>query len=681
MLPIAPDTLLQQRYRILNLLEDDTLGRTYLATDSGRADAYCALVEAIPTAQSPTAVAAAKEFFKREVTPLYQLQHSQIPRFWTTLEEQNRLLIVRDYVAGKTYAQLLAERRNVGSEFTAAEVHQFLTQVLPPIGYAHSKGTIHRNLSPTNIICRDRDRLPVVTNFGVLTDFINQIQSPGNRLAIGQPGYAPAEQVHSGRISPSTDLYALAIAAIVMLTGKDPSALIDGDRIDWNWRKWTQISDEFAAILSRMLSFEPEDRYQSALEVSQALSSAIEPQSIAAPSPPRPSTLQTVAVGGKSIPHSEPSPAAIINVDRKSIWEQPKVFIPAGIAIALLAGLGSWFGVSQLLRRPTDPVATTPPKQVDFNNPTIPTDSSSPSPTTAASDVIQPEMNLSIVKEGTVDATTPIKYRIPALAGQNLDIQLIPALASPTDPTQTTPPTDPANSLSSPIDPLKPSPSQSKNNAATNPPISLPNATTPPTQVLMTILSPTGTPIDDRADRVVGWRGQIPASGDYTIELRPIKGIKGSIFPYKLSVTQVAISPTPTPIPIPSVNPSPSPDSSLPSGTPVPIEGNGIAPTPTNPNPNSAPNNLPSGIDSPAPSVTPTPSESPRPARRRRRNRVQVEPTPQIQRDRSESTEETPTPRRRRQVESTEETPTPRRRRQAESTEETPTPRRRRQPE
>jgi serine/threonine protein kinase len=677
MLPIAPDTLLQQRYRILNLLEDDELGRTYLATDGGRADAYCALIEAIPSAQSPTSVAAAKEFFKREVTPLYQLQHPQIPRFWTTIEEQNRLFLVRDYVAGTTYAKLLEERRNLGGVFAEAEVEQFLAQILPPIGYVHSKGTIHQDLSLANIICRDRDRLPVIVNFGVLTNFINQLQSPhGHQLAIGQPGYAPAEQLRSGQISPSTDLYALAVGAIVMLTGKDPSALIEGDRINWNWRRWTQISDEFATVLSRMLSFEPEDRYQSALEVSQALQAI--PQSIAAQSPAqRPSTMQTVAVGGKSIPPTpEPPQAAITNLDRKSIWEQPKVFIPAGIAIALLAGLGSWFGVSQFLHRPTDPVATTPPKQIDFNNPTIPTDSNSPSPT-AASDVIQPEMNRSIVKEGNIDATAPVKYRIPALAGQNLDIQLIPAFASPTDPTQTTAPTDPTKSLSSPIDPLKPSPNQSKNNTATNPPISLPNSTAPATQVLMTILSPSGIPIDNQADRVVGWRGQIPASGDYTVELRPIKGIKGSIFPYKLSVTQVAVSPTP----IPSVSTSPSPGSSLPPGSP-PIEGNGIAPIPTNRNLNSVPNNLPGGIDSPAPSVTPTPtpSESPRPARRRRRNRVRVEPSPEVGRDRVESTEETPTPRRRRQVESTEEAPTPRRRRQAEASDDTPTPRRR-QPE
>ena len=661
MLPIASDTLLQQRYRILNLLEDSALGRTYLATDSGRADAYCALVEISSTGQSTATVAVAKEVFNREVTPLYQLQHPQIPRFWTTFEEQNRLFLVRDYVAGKTYAQLLEERRDLGTAFTEAEVWEFLVQVVPAIGYAHSKGTIHQDLSLAHIVCRDRDRLPVLIDFGVLKAFSNQLNAPnGHQLAIGQPGYAPIEQIHSGQISPSTDLYAIAIAAIVLLTGKEPSALFEGDRIDWNWRKWTRIGDEFAAILSRMLSFEPTDRYQSALAVSrdlQAIDPSQSPSIHGTPDPEhRPSTLRTVAVGGSN----SATPAlqsAIANVNGKSIWEQPKVFIPAGIAIALLAGIGSWFGVSQFLHRPVaDPVATTPPKQIDFNNPTIPTDSTSPSPTTA-NDVIQPELDRSIVKEGTVDATTPVRYRIPTLAGQNLDIQLVPAVATTTDP---------AKSISSPIDPLQPSPTQPQTTTATNPPISLPNST-PETQVLMTILSPTGTPIDSQADRVVGWRGQIPASGDYTIELRPIRGIEGSAFPYKLSVTQVAV----TPSPVPTVSTSPSP--SLSPGAPAPVEGNGIAPIPTNPN--SPINNIPGATVAPSPTVAPTPTESPRP--RKRRRRIQAESSPQVQPDRVESNEEAaPTPRRRR-VEANQDTPTPRRRRQTQSSEDNPTPRRR----
>ena len=121
--PIVPDTLLQQRYRILNMLGEGEFRRIYLATDSARTataghdrtDEYCAIEEFIPTEQFPAAVARAKEFFKQQASLLYQLHHIQVPRFWAIFEEQNRLFLVRDYVEGKTYQQLLEQRRDSGT--------------------------------------------------------------------------------------------------------------------------------------------------------------------------------------------------------------------------------------------------------------------------------------------------------------------------------------------------------------------------------------------------------------------------------------------------------------------------------------------------------------------------------------------------------------------------------------
>ena len=510
MLPIAPDTLLQQRYRILNILEEGELGRIYLAIDRGRNDAYCALEELVPSSQLPSTVTKAKEFFKQEVTLLYQLQHPQIPRFWTTFEEQNRLFLVRDYTAGKTYGHLLEEQRDLGRAFSEAEVTEFLLQVLPVIGYIHSKGIVHRDLSPEHLVRRDEDGLPMLIEFGIVREFADKLQAtPHQQIPVGQSSYAPIEQRQAGQVAPNSDLYALAVTAIVLLTGKEPSALFEGDLMNWGWRRWTQIDDGFANILSRMLSPNPAERYQSATAVEhdlRSLTSPVHPPESELPH--RPSTMPTAVVGGKqTAPATEGVPTAITHLHPKSIWEKPQVFIPLGVLISLLAGLGSWFGVTQLLHHQADnePVATTPPKQIDFSNPTIPTDSSSPSP--VANDLIQPEMDRAIVKEGTVDPNTPLRYRVAALAGQNLDIQLAPGIAQTTDPT---------TSIPNPIAPIDPSPTST--NKSSNPPISL--GTPAATQVLMTILSPTGTPIDNHADRVVSWRGQVPASGDYTIELR-----------------------------------------------------------------------------------------------------------------------------------------------------------------
>jgi serine/threonine protein kinase len=723
MLPIPPDTLLQQRYRILNTLKEGGFGRTYLATDLSNANAYCAIEEIAPSERSPSAVAKAKELFKQETTLLSQLQHPQLPRFWTTFEEQDRLFLVRDYVEGKTYADLLAERRTLGRAFTESEVWRFLLQILPAIGYIHSKGEIHRNISPEHIVCRDNDRLPVPIDFGVVKELASNLQasSTGQQMATGQPGYAPVEQLHRGQVYPNSDIYALAVTAIVLLTGKEPSALFEGEQMNWDWRRWTPIGDEFARVLGRMLSPAPNDRYQSAIEAyrdlqplslfdtpSPAIEAArdLQSQSIAdRPSPESdrlnanlPSTMPTVAVASQDTPDRVET--SITHLNSKSIWEKPQVFIPLGVLISLLAGVGSWFGVSQLMHRQStpDPVASTPPKQIDFNNPTIPNESSSPSPTATSSSptdsqIVLPQMDRSIVKEGSVDAANPTRYRISALAGQNLDIQLVPIASQSAGGVTSSQPSDPSTMISSPIAPIasgsptpSQSPSQAKNGKFTNPPISVPTTAPAATKVLMSVMSPTGTPVDSQADRVVGWRGQIPTSGEYTIELRPITGLAGSAFPYKLSVTQIAV----TPAPAPSVENIPSTGSTPPLNIPAPTNGNGTNSTGESDTTSPSNNNIvPNLSPAPIPSVAPTtsaPTQSERPTRKRRRNRTtETQPSSTVRdREQVEPSAEPTRRRRRTRVEpSAEPTPTPRRRRTRvePSAEPTSAPRRRRTPQ
>jgi serine/threonine protein kinase len=685
MLPIAPDSLLQQRYRILSMLGEGRFGRTYLAADRGRGDVYCAIEELAPFAQFSSAVAKAKEIFKKEATLLYQLQHSQIPRFWTTVEEQNRLLLIRDYIPGKTYRDLLDDRRSGGRTFSESEVCQFLLEILPVIGYIHSKGTIHRDLSPEHIVRRDTDGLPVPIDFGVVKEFASKLQpipdSP--RIAIGQPGYAPIEQLRHGRVYPNSDLYTLAVTAIVLLTGKEPSALFEGDKMTWAWRKWTEIDDGFANVLSRMLSYQPTDRYQSAIEVEQdlrALSIAPIPvdekfQDDGDLYNPPSAAASAVATGAKSaFAAVNRIQTKLTNLNVKSIWEKPQVFIPVGVLISLLAGAGSWFGVTQLLRQPpaeVEPVAVVPPpKQIDFNNPTIPTDTSTPA-TSTAGDTIQPEMDRPIEKEGKVEADTPVRYKIPAIAGTNLDIQLMSLTAQTIDPSKPVLSIDPTLPLTSPS-PISPKDPKSKK-------LPVPVATPMAAQVLMTIISPMGVPIDEKSDRVVGWRGQLTASGDYTIELRPIRGLSG-VFPYKLSVTQLSVTPGSAPL---NTSPNPAgsttPESTAPLGIPIPIGGTGLKAIPASPE-NIIPNNdlptftpvpIPDRVPTVTPSVAPTESERPR---KRRRKPAAEQPSRQTRRERVDSTEEAaPRTRRKRRIVASEEdpSPTPRKRRNRPANAET----------
>ncbi len=658
MLPISPNTILQQRYRILEILGEGKFGRTYLATDNARtsqtnqhgSEEHCAIEELIPSTQFPGTVAKAKASFTQSAELLYQLQHPQIPRLWATFEEQNRLFLVQDYIEGKTYGQLINDRRAQGTQFSESEVWQFLLQILPALGYIHDRGVIHRNLSPDNIIHRDRDGLPIPIEFGVVKEFAAQLQPsprPGN-VAIGQPGYAPPEQLQTGFLAPHSDLYALAVMAISLLTGKEPQALIEGGRLNENWRRWTHIDDRFAQILTQMLSPQPTDRYQSAQQVFQALQpldlTDSQPQGV--PEQNHPSVMPTRAVGNNRPSAPKRTQTAITNLNIKSIWEKPQVFIPVGVLISLLAGIGSWFGVTHLMHgnRSTDPVVSSePPKQVDFNNPTIPTDTN-PTP---SSSTIEPVMGQAVFKEGTVGANSPVRYRIAGVSGQTLDIQLVTGSQTVAPGKSPTPVTVPGVTK---LDPVRP------NSITPNPSPSPSVKPSTATQVLMTVLSPTGTPIDAGADRVVGWRGEIPVTGDYTIELRPIAGLTGPAFPYKLSVTQLA-----APIAPNSNNSGTSYGTTPPVVVPVPNRGDTPNPLPSDYLPKSP------GINNPEISPSPVPIQIPT-------VRPTIEPLPEPERPKSR------TPRRNRIEEEQQAAPKTRERRRSQSDDrEAPPPRRRSQ--
>ena len=80
--------------------------------------------------------------------------------------------------------------------------------MLPVLAHIHSKGIIHRDISPDNIILRQQDSLPVLIDFGVVKEVVTRLHMDGERsqaTTVGKAGYAPSEQMQSGRAYPSSD--------------------------------------------------------------------------------------------------------------------------------------------------------------------------------------------------------------------------------------------------------------------------------------------------------------------------------------------------------------------------------------------------------------------------------------------------------------------------------------------
>lgn len=308
-LPLAVGQTLDKRYRLYRHLGQGGFGRTYLAEALHRFNERCVLKEFAPQVQGAAELAKAKELFEREAGALHQLHHPQLPGFWELFQaDMGCLFLVQDYIEGQTYFDLFKS----GMQFSEAEITQFLRQMLPVLAYIHSQGVIHRDVSPDNIILRNSDNLPVLIDFGgvkkIAATAVAQFSNIGTLpTRLGKKGYAPEEQLRQGKVFINSDLYSLAVTALVLLTGKEPHHLYDTYKGTWRWGQEIKVSRPLEAVLNKMLAHKPDERFANAQQVLQALPCQIP---LAAPVPVSTSFsgMQTSAVATKAKPLPAPMP-------------------------------------------------------------------------------------------------------------------------------------------------------------------------------------------------------------------------------------------------------------------------------------------------------------------------------------------------------------------------------------
>ncbi|MEB3268192.1 MAG: protein kinase [Leptolyngbya sp.] len=272
---LGPGSKVGGRYTIQRVLGQGGFGRSYLVEDTQRFGELCVLKEFFPSNTSKKNLQKALDLFKREAKTLYQINHPQIPTFLACFAQEGRLFIVQEYIEGVTYSQLLRSRRLDGQRFSESEVMQWLLHMLQVLDYIHKLGIVHRDISPDNIIYAQARDLPVLIDFGlvndamtdILSDHGEEVTNPKSATIAGKFGYSPPEQIRLGQCFPSSDLYALGVTAIVLLTGKDPRDLLDRQSLEWQWQREVQMSGAAVDILNKLLQPKPSDRFQSAQAV------------------------------------------------------------------------------------------------------------------------------------------------------------------------------------------------------------------------------------------------------------------------------------------------------------------------------------------------------------------------------------------------------------------------------
>ncbi|MCT7974775.1 serine/threonine protein kinase [Laspinema olomoucense] len=295
--------ILDGRYLPVRLLGQGGFGAAFLARDRRTpAMRTCVVKQFQPAGDlGPQQLAIAHTLFEREAEVLDRLgnKHPQIPDLMAFFpleisspvpgKKDQFFYLVQEFIEGQN---LQEELKSTGN-FTEEQVQEVFVEILKILSFVHENDTIHRDIKPSNIMRSKTNGRLYLLDFGAVKQVTQApgVTSTGRSTGIYSMGFAPPEQMAGRTVFPSTDLYALAVTCIMLLTGKEPQELFDAYSNEWNWRTQATVSDRFANILDRLLLSTPSQRFQSAQEVLTALNytshSPISPPSPpSSPSPP-----------------------------------------------------------------------------------------------------------------------------------------------------------------------------------------------------------------------------------------------------------------------------------------------------------------------------------------------------------------------------------------------------------
>ena len=219
--------------------------------------------------------------FRREVQVTAHLQHPHILPVYDFGEANGHPYIVMSYVKGGT----LSDRIRQGP-MSLSEILPVLSQIADALDFSHSKGVIHRDFKPSNVLV-DEEGNAYLTDFGLAKVSDAALELTGSAL-VGTPDYMAPDLASSDGLSPAVDIYALGVTLFQMLTGhvpfrastpmgtlmahlSQPIPDVRAERAD--------LPDAVQQIIATAMAKKAEDRYATAGTLAEALRAAAkEPQ-------------------------------------------------------------------------------------------------------------------------------------------------------------------------------------------------------------------------------------------------------------------------------------------------------------------------------------------------------------------------------------------------------------------
>ena len=213
--------------------------------------------------------------FKNESKAISILNHPGIVKVYDVSVTDKIQYMVMEYVDGITLKEYLSLR---GGPLTWKETLHFITQVLEALSHAHSKGVVHRDVKPQNIMLQSNGQVKLM-DFGIARFSQAENYALGDK-AIGSVHYISPEQAKGERTDARTDIYSVGVMLYEMLSGRLP---FDGDgavsiaimQISEKPKPLAEIAPQTPAglrqITEKAMEKDPDKRYQSAQEMLAAI--------------------------------------------------------------------------------------------------------------------------------------------------------------------------------------------------------------------------------------------------------------------------------------------------------------------------------------------------------------------------------------------------------------------------
>ncbi|MBR6801855.1 MAG: Stk1 family PASTA domain-containing Ser/Thr kinase [Eubacteriaceae bacterium] len=284
--------------------------------------------------------------FLREAQADARLAHANIVSVYDVGNEDGMYYIVMEYIDGKTLHEYIKSNKRIPQD----ECLELMVYIASAIDHAHSKGIIHRDIKPQNILMTSR-RIPKVADFGIARA-ITSSTITATQEALGSVHYISPEQARGGFLDERSDLYSLGILMYEMLTGTLP---FEGETpvavalqhvqssVPSPKKAVRSIKGNVAQIVLNLTRKKSDERYQSAKDLLADLNKLIHDEDADIEATYQDEN-KVPAVRKKSIADNIYSaPKRIKSMTKKNIARVSAVFV---LVVALIIGGAYFFGVA-----------------------------------------------------------------------------------------------------------------------------------------------------------------------------------------------------------------------------------------------------------------------------------------------------------------------------------------------